>query len=177
MVAIDWTRVPENHPIKELFRSLTNRALTQVSLRDQGLRLYLTDLLLQFSSVGALYRLRDQEGNRVEYLIDMLSLARDLPRHRRRRHYQYIGDYSLFILGMFPESLARERRLVDRSYYANTGKISHRIASQLERDQSTVVVLRKLVDKFGDCVHLLHWVREYTSDPFYQYMLRQFGAL
>ena len=54
---------------------------------------------------------------------------------------------------------------------------SHRIASQLERDQSTVVVLRKLVDKFGDCVHLLHWVREYTSDPFYQYMLRQFGAL
>ena len=37
------------------------------------------------------------------------------------------------------------------------------------------VVFKKLADKYERCVLSINWVREYTNDPFYQYMLRQFG--
>ena len=63
------------------------------------------------------------------------------------------------------------------SYYADTGRRSYLFASELERNRESVVVFRKLADKFERCVVSLNWVREYTKDPFYQYMLRQFRVV
>ena len=51
-----------------------------------------------------LYRLRDAEGKRLEYLVNMLEHEyRDAG--QEGRFYKHIGDYSLFMLGMFPEFL------------------------------------------------------------------------
>ena len=36
--------------------------------------------------------------------------------------------------------------------------------------------LGELADKHERCVLSINWVQEYTNDPFYQYMLRQFGV-
>lgn len=167
--------VPENHPLRRLFRSLADRALTQSSLRDRDIHGYLTDLLLEFMFVGKLYKLRNDQGNRLEYLVDMLQMAEEAPRRQRKAHYKHVGDYSLFILGMFPESLSRGKRAISTRYYADTGRRSYWAASQLERDTSSTVVYRKLADQFDPCVTCLSWVRHYTSDPFFQYMFRQFG--
>ncbi len=38
-------------------------------------------------------------------------------------------------------------------------------------------LLRTLSDRFETCALGLNWVREYTHDPFYQYMLRQFRVI
>ncbi len=173
-MAFDWTEIPDNHPAKKFFRALADRALTQSSLADRDLHRYLSDLLLEFMAVESLYKIRDEDGARVEYLFDMLRLASDAPRTQKKVHYKHIGDYSLFILGMFPESLTRGKRAISPSYYADTGRRSYWAASELERDQASTVVYRKLADKFAPCVTSLNWVRQYTSDPFYTYMLRQF---
>ncbi len=79
------------------------------------------------------------------------------------------------MLGMFPESLARGKRTISKSYYTDTGRRSYMAASQLEVDEGATVVFRKLAEKYERCVLSLNWVREYTNEPFYQFMLRQYG--
>ncbi len=171
---VESSQLPENHPLKRLFWNLTDRALTQSSLEDRDILLYLSDLLIHFTHIENLYKLRDERGRRLEYLIDMLCRAEKAEKDHRKSYYQQIGDYSLFILGMFPEHLARSRRMRDHSYYAHTGRRSYIAAGELEGDVQRTVVFRKLAGKFERCVLSLNWVREYTTDPFYQYMLRQF---
>ena len=172
----DWTEIPQNHPVKKLFRNLTDRALTQTSLTDRDIHTYLSDLLLEFISVDSFY-LKDEQGRKMEYLVDLIQAAEAAPRRMRKRHFKHLGDFSLFVLGMFPESLNRGRRQLPRSYYMDTGRRGYLIASHLESNSDSTVVYRKMADKFDPCVRSLNWVKEYTSDPFFQYMLRQFRAI
>ncbi len=174
---VDWTRIPEDHPARRFFRGLADRALTQSSLRDRDIHRYLSDLLIEFMAIESLYKIRDEAGARVEYLVDMMRLVAELPPRQRKAHYKHIGDYSLFVLGMFPESLSRGKRMIPLSYYADTGRRGYWAASELEADAACTVVYRKLADQFEPCVTSLQWVRQYTSDPFYQFMFRQFGIL
>lgn len=76
---------------------------------------------------------------------------------------------------MFPQSLSRPRRAIPKSYYTDTGKRCYLAASELEPDTGNTIVFRKLADRFDQCVVSLNWVREYTTDPFYRYMFREFG--
>lgn len=169
--------LPENHPVKKLFRKLTDRALTQSSLPDKDILSYLVDLLTEFMYIENLYKLKDEKGRRIEYLIDMLQKAEDAAAHEKKSYYKHIGDYSLFILGMFPENLSYGKRMLPHSYYADTGRRSYLTAGELERNYHNTAVYRKLAEKFERCVLSINWVREYTMDPFYQYMLRQYGVL
>ena len=167
--------IPSNQPVQKLFRSVADRALTQSSIPDKDLLLYLSDMLTHFMYVDNLYPLKDENGEGLCYLAEMLEVALEAPRSRKKEFYQQIGDHTLFILGMFPESLTYGRRTLSHSYYADTGRSSYRVVSQMEPDSKSTVVFKKLADKYDRCVLSINWVREYTNDPFYQYMLRQFG--
>lgn len=169
-------RIPENDPVKRLFRNLADRGLTQSSVSDRDLLVYLSDMLVDFMYVENLFRLKDEDGRRVEYLIEMLQAAGKVPQRGRKAHYKQIGDHTLFVLGMFPESLSRGKRHLPHSYYVDAGRRSYLVASELEADIEGTVVFRKLAEKYERCVLSLNWVREYTTDPFLQYMLRQFGV-
>ena len=168
--------IPENHPLKTLFRTLAEKGLDQARLRDRDILLYLADLLVEFMFIENMYRLRDAEGKRLEYLVDMLDQALETDMPDKKEYYKHIGDYSLFMLGMFPESLVRRRSPLSAAYYADTGRIGYQTAGQLESDGWQIMVFRKLADKFEHCVISLNCVREYTSDPFYQFMFREFGV-
>ena len=84
-------------------------------------------------------------------------------------------EHTLYMLGMFHERLTYGRRTRSHCYYADTGRRSYIAASELEADSESTVVFKKLADKYERCVLSINWNREYTHDPFYQYMLRQFG--
>ena len=169
------SEIPEDHPVKQLFRTLTERGLIQADLRDKDLLLYIANLLVDFMFVDNVYRMTDTTGSRLNYLVDMLQQATETEMPVKKTYYKHIGDYSLFILGMFPESLSHGRRAISPSYYADTGRIGYKTAGELESHWWKTMVFRKLADKFEHCVVSLNWVREYTSDPFYQYMLRRFN--
>ena len=88
-----------------------DRAFDQTRLCDGDLLSYLSDLLTDFAHTDQLYQLRDESGRPVKYLIDMFEevdygFARTRP---VTSYIGYIGDYSLFILGMFAESLSQGR--------------------------------------------------------------------
>lgn len=165
---------PDNHPVKQLFRTFTERGLAQASLHDRDLLLYIADLLVDFMFIENMHRMRDDDGNRLDTLTDMIRQATDADMPARKEYFRYLGDYSLFMLGMFPEFISRPRRALSPSWYEDTGRIGYRVAGELENHWWRTMVYRKLSAKFDRCVVSLNWVREYTSDPFYQYMLREF---
>ncbi len=166
--------IPENHAIQQLFRSLTERALIQTQFRDDDILFYLAHLLVDFVFVENMYGPGGRNPQHDEYLIDMLQVAGETEMPEKKTHYKHVGDFSLFMLGMFPEYIARRRNALSADYYTDFGRIGYKVAGDLESDSWRIGTFRKLAKEFESCVKSLHWVREYTTDPFYQYMFRQF---
>ncbi len=148
--------------------------MLQNRLRDSDIHFYLGNLLVDFIFIENLYGVSEEGQHRSEYLIDMLQQANEAGMPAKKACYKHVGDFSLFMLGMFPEYITRRGSMLPANYYSDFGRIGYKAAGQLENDSFRVGVFRKLAAEFESCVESLHIVREYTTDPFYQYMLRQF---
>lgn len=133
-------------------------------------------MLVRFVHIDALYRLRDAGGQRAEYLVDMVQLGGEVEGPRRRDAYRHVGDFALFTLGFFPERLQRRgRKAVGPDYFAEQGRGAYGLAAETEGVVPPTSLLRMLAETFETCVVGVNRVKRYTHDPFYQYMLRQFG--
>jgi hypothetical protein len=163
-----------DHPIRKMFRSLTEMSFEQLDLRDRDLMRYVADLLVEFIHVDNLYRLRDERGKRLEHLVDMLIEVSEQGPVDERETRKHIGDYTLFIAGLYPESLMRQRRAVGPEYYIAQGKEAYRSVAEMDRAKPTETLFRKLSEHFEYCVTALNLEKTVLQDPFYQYLLRQF---
>ena len=175
---IEKTRqdIPRDHPIRLLFQRLTERGMGQLNLHDPDTIQYITNLLTDFVRVENRYRIKDEAGQRVQYLFDMLTQAsNEMSPERRRDYYKQVGDVTLFNLGLFPESLTYGHRTVSPDYYAEAGRRSYTIVAEMDSySPRSTTVYRKLSQQFEQCVVGLNWVKLYINDPFYQYMFREF---
>ena len=166
--------IPENHPIRALFQQLTERGMGQLNLHDPETIRYITNLLTGFVQIENMYRVKDEAGQQVQYLFDMLTQAsNEMSTEIRRDYYKHLGDLTLVNLGLFPESLTHGHRTVSPNYYAQAGRRSYTIVAEMDPSSRTRVY-RKLSEQFEQCVVGLNWVKLYINDPFYQYMFRQF---
>src|SRR5688572_26507989 len=166
---------PDGHPIRVLFRSLTERGMGQSNLHDRDTIQYITNLLTEFVQMENMYRIKDEQGNQVQYLFDMLTQASGaMSASLRREYYRHLGDLTLFNLGLFPENLTHGHRTVSPNYYAAAGRRSYTILAEMDASPSATVVYRKLSEQFEQCVVGLNWVKLYINDPFYQYIFREF---
>jgi hypothetical protein len=104
----------------------------------------------------------------------MLDLRDQTPPNEREARKQ-IGDYTLFITGLYPESLTRRRRAMSPEYYITQGKQAYLIVAEMDRSKPTETLYRKLSDHFEYCVTALNREKVVLQDPFYQYLLRQLG--
>jgi hypothetical protein len=140
---------------------------------DAELMTYVTGLLVDFAHTDNLYRVRDAQGRRVEYLFDMqLESQRGDAAHTRDTQ-KHLGDYALFIVGMFPESLQRRRRAISPSYYVTQGKQAYTTVSEMDSPRPSAALFRKLAAHFETCVWALNVEKDFLRDAFYQYLLRQ----
>lgn len=111
------------------FQRVTRQAYGELGLRDEALAGYVADLLARFARTDALYRLRDPAGRRIETIVEMLlELARleaggegaVRPHPEREREIRrHVGDYALFMSGLFPEHVQRRGGL---AYYHEQGR-------------------------------------------------------
>ena len=169
-------QVPEDHSIRLLFRTLTERGLGQTNIRDEASIVYVAGIMTDFISTDALYPVCDASGERLEYLTDLVAEADRLTEPSLRRdHFQYLGDLTLFMLGLFPERFRRNRRAPSRDFYAAQGRRSYRIVAEMVWTPAELAVFRRLADQYEQYVDGLDWVRRYIRDPFFQYMFREFG--
>lgn len=156
------------HPLRKLFAGLVEQVFSvDIGICDPGLTDYLGRLLTEFVHIDRIFCLRTvnseviREVSRMEAEAD---LGPQVPEQLRRRLInKYIGDFTLFWSGVYPESLRpRWQGGVDRLHnYLVQGKRSYGIASELTGvgDQPPADVLRRLSCQFECCVHGLNLVR------------------
>ncbi len=176
--------VSRTHPLFRLLADLTQRNFA-VSLGwpDTEIIGYLTEVLVDFVRMDRLYKIRDARGRRVEEVAEMLVEGDLLHRadslERERTVHKHIGDYTLFMAGVFPEFVRRLRSskiLISADAfldYIQVGKRSYRIVSEFpaEFPGGPPPLFRKLSENFELCVYGLGCVRadlDRLRDPRFQ---------
>jgi len=185
--------IPEQHPLRVLFREATDWAFRhghfpEVRARDARLKGYLAEeLLVRFLHVDQLFRLRDMRGQPLADVAEMLisgeaaGVSAELRTLSVQRH---IGDYTLFITGIFPESLERVRRDWQRKdsvmvqlgdlvvpfsdpgeYYEEAGRRAYRRAAEIgaEMGLTQAEMFEKLSEFFRAYVGLMSLIRTYLD--------------
>src|SRR5215472_10512916 len=159
------SRISANHPLRQLFAGLVVREMPA----DREVVAYVADLLVDFVHVDHLYRIRNCRGKRLEEVGELLVEsnplleARSFVREREVR--KHIGDYTLFLTGMFPEYVAalprRGLRLDSIIDYVKAGKESYRIVGAFDQFEYRRIapLFRRLAEQFEFCVHGLNRIK------------------
>lgn len=151
--------------IERFFRGLAESIFqTKLGVVDVDLVDYISDLMLRFTSTDAMYRVRTASGRPAVNVFDMLGEAEKRIGLARREVHRHIGDFTLFWLGMYPESIRRMKsptKVDSFLNYCDHGKRAYRIASQIEggEDRPACEVLSHLSDRFEMCAYGLREVR------------------
>jgi hypothetical protein len=101
-----------DHPLRKLFRKALDFGFRVNPSEKAGIGEYLEDqILCEFIHADNLYKIKDASGRPLEDIADMLeegdlrlnasSFSREFVVHK------HIGDYTLFMLGMFPMALSK----------------------------------------------------------------------
>jgi hypothetical protein len=161
-----------SHPLEPFFQqAVRNSYEGKLGLHDPDVTGYIARLLCEFSEADNLYKVRDEMGRPIEELEEMVQAAD--PVHgtapsfdAERALRKHIGDYALFVAGMYPEAMGSNRRL--RRHYPSLGELiqagkeSYFIVSQFnlfEYEQEAPLFAR-LSDRFERCILGLTMVRE-----------------
>ena len=160
------------HPLEPFFQQIVRNTYEgKLGLHDPDLTVYVARILCEFSQADKLYSLRDANGHTIEQL-DEMERAAD-PVHgsaasfdAERALRKYIGDYALFVAGMYPEVTGSSRRLRRHQpiieELIRAGKESYFIVSQFnlfEYEQEAPLFAR-LSDSFERLLLGLTLVRE-----------------
>jgi hypothetical protein len=120
--------------LQNFFLDLVNKSFTQLGVGDQAIVEYVASVLTDFSRSDRWLQLRDAEGRRLTSVVEMMLAhvenADEAARVRSERALRkYVGDYTLFMSGLF-------RRFVERGgylgYYLEEGARSYRAVSELD---------------------------------------------
>jgi hypothetical protein len=160
------------HPLEPFFQQVVRNSYEgKLGLHDPDITGYVARLLCEFSESDNLYKVRDEMGRPIEELEEMLQAsdpvngtAASFDAERALR--KHIGDYALFVAGMYPEATESTRRM--RRHYPSlpelihAGKESYYIVSQFnlfEYEQEAPLFAR-LSDRFEKYILGLTLVRE-----------------
>jgi hypothetical protein len=164
--------ISDAHPLRHFFTDIVGRRFrADVRLPDSRLASYVSGLLVDFTHADNLYRIRDSRGRRLEDVGEMLLESNPLLGasffDREREVRKHVGDYVLFMTGLFPESLSswrrfREMRLDVFVDYMKAGKESYTVVSAFDqfeyRDEAPL--FRRLAENFELCVFGLNLVKQ-----------------
>jgi hypothetical protein len=158
--------------------------MIKMRLADIEIVRYVSDLLIRFVRTDSLYRIRDAKGRKLEEVGEMLLESNPLlsggSLSREREIRRHIGDYTMFLTGMFPESLRRMSSSIRLDYfvdYMKAGKESYHIVSTFTYGEykESAYLFRRLAEYFDYCVVGLNFVKadlEALKNPQYNRMKR-----
>ncbi len=164
--------VGHGHPLRRFFNEMVSRRFdADLRLPDPRLAAYVSSLLVDFTHVDSLYRIRDARGRRLEDVGEMLLESNPLlgaaSFDREREVRKHVGDYVLFMTGLFPEGLSGRRRFGQMRLdafvdYVKAGKESYGVVAAFDQFEyaGEAPLFRKLADNFELCVFGLNLVKE-----------------
>ncbi|MCP5002799.1 MAG: hypothetical protein GY941_02445 [Planctomycetes bacterium] len=139
-------------------------------LEDTDVSNYIANMLVKFSESSQLFKVREGEKESNQYIVDMITDSLKSDSRRRFSIYCHIGNYTLFLTGMFSEYIKHRfeyrRRLVDRQYYIDFGKTYYALASKhtSAKKGNMSDTFLQLSMGFEVVAHVLHFMnRKYFS--------------
>jgi hypothetical protein len=162
----------EAHPLESFFHHAVRSSYEgKLRLNDPEISLYVARMLCDFTKPENLFRLREATERTVETFRVMIKAAD--PVHgtassfdAERAIRKYIGDYALFISGMFLDVVesgpAPEADRATLAELIQMGKESYFIVSQFDvfDYQEEAPLFARLSDRFEHCVLGLALIRE-----------------
>ncbi len=160
------------HPLEPFFQqAVRNSYEGKLGLHDSDVTGYVARLLCEFSDARNLYKVRDETGRPIEELEEMMRAADPVNGpassfDAERALRKYIGDYSLFVAGMYPEAAApargRRHRQPTLDELIRAGKESYYIVSQFDLFEyaQEAPLFARLSDGFERCILGLTMVRD-----------------
>jgi hypothetical protein len=161
--------------LKEFFLWMTRRSFDQLGVGDSQIADYIASILTDFSRADRWLMFRDAEGRRLSSVVDMLiaQLGPDSPGRvmGERAVRKYIGDYTLFMSGLFRGFVERGGYL---DYYLEEGKRSYQAVSELDVSlyRPGFLMFEELSKGFENYAGALDFMRKCyfapspTEDPF-----------
>ena len=177
------TEVNTNHPLRKLFRNALEYGFQLNTFEETEVSHYIEEqILCEFTNAANLYKIRDAEGSSLNDIADMLAEGSVLMNaqsfDREFQVHKHIGDYTLFMLGMFPTALCSKRgkefvlgnivipgaSLLD--HYLLQGQRSYRIAAEFT-DKELFTELSSNFEKYQAVIELVRTYLESANDHDY----------
>ena len=137
----------------------------RLGVADPPLVDYLSGLMIRFTRLDTVHRVRSLSGRPAVEVAEMLTEAEGRIGLARRDVHRHIGDVTLFWTGVYPESLPRLRAVEKKDFfvdYCSQGKRAYYIASTIRTDREEDTpneVLQRLSMQFEMCAYGLGEVR------------------
>lgn len=149
----------EQRALLAFFLPLARRTCAELGTGDETVAAYLAQVLAEFARTDRLYRIRAHDGRRLASLVEMLALTADLRDWGvERTFHRYLGDYTLFMSGLFRAFAEREGYL---GWYLSEGARAYArvaaLAGGLRRER---VLYEELSARFGDYAAVLDYLRK-----------------
>jgi hypothetical protein len=157
--------------LHNFFHSLTRHSFWQLGINDATVAQYVADVLTEFANTDNLYRVRSRAGKKLDSVIEILAESQPeamgesrLLRERALR--KYLGDYTLFMSGIF-RSYVEGKGFLD--YYLQEGRRSYWTVSELDLSlyRTGFILFQELSKKFEYYSGALDYMRKayFTPDP------------
>ncbi len=162
--------VSQEHELRRLFHEVVGECYTEgIGITDSEMTSYVADMLTEFCEAEHLYKIRNGQGRPLEDVGEMLLESDPVfgPAHsfdREREVRKHVGDYSLFLAGMFPEAIHRRmqrHRLNGLLELVMAGKQSYFVVSKFDVGEyaAEAELFGNLAERFESCVYGLNLVR------------------
>ncbi|MBV9491697.1 MAG: hypothetical protein JO069_18550 [Verrucomicrobia bacterium] len=148
------------------FYILARRVLKRSGVTDRNVADYVAALLEHFTRMRRLQA--PVENVQSNYLSDLLLALRDATPYQTFLIRAYIGNYTLFVTGIFYENIERrsQRGAPSCAFYETMGRrsfhavASHNVARRFEMSE----LFESLADRFHDCRLALNRLAEELLD-------------
>lgn len=147
--------------LRSFFQWFTRRAFQDLQSRDWEVADYLSEMLARFVRSEQLRRVREPEGEPVDSVVETLleiQMATQDPKLERDR-FQFLGDYLLFMAGLFRE-YAQARGFL--GYYLAEGPRAYHRVWEVEKGlfRPSARLFERLSQGFEFHAGALHYMRK-----------------
>jgi len=146
------TKTLSKDRLQGFFLNMTQRSFGELGIRDAEVTGYVADVLTEFARSDRLYRMRSRRNQRLDSVVEMLveddaTVSRENPLMQERRMRKYLGDYTLFMSGVFRSYVERGGYL---DYYLQEGRRSYRKVSEVDLSlyRTGFLLFQELSEKF-----------------------------
>lgn len=129
-------------PPRLVFYVLVRQALLEGGIDDPAAADFVASLVLAFGHARRAWRVSEADEEEYGYLTDLVAHLRDADPRRAFLVRSHLGNYSLWLAGLFPDWLDGRRRRKggpDLNYYDRMGAGGYRAAARSEEARALEV--------------------------------------